>query len=57
MRHFTAEVRRLLAAPDGTTAIEYSVIAVGIAVAIIATVNALGGSVKAMWTAVATALG
>ncbi len=56
MRQLTAEVRRLLSAQDGTTAIEYGVIATGIACAIIAAVNALGGSVSAMWTSVATAL-
>lgn len=47
-----AEFRRLLAEPDGTTAIEYAMIAGGIAVAIVATVTTLGGRVNALWTAV-----
>jgi len=57
MRDFTTEVRRFLHAQDATTAIEYGVIATGIACAIIAAVSALGGSVSAMWTSVANALG
>src|ERR1051326_555647 len=36
-------------AREGTTAIEYSVIATGIAVALIAVINQLGTSVKALW--------
>ena len=56
MHRFARELRRFLAACDGTTAIEYGVIATGVAVAIIVAVNALGASVKVMWTAVATAL-
>jgi pilus assembly protein Flp/PilA len=57
MRHFTSELRRFMSAREGTTVIEYGVIATGIAVAIIAAVTALGGSVKSMWTVVASALG
>jgi Flp pilus assembly pilin Flp len=48
-----AEIRRLLAAPEGATAIEYAVIAAGVGGAIVVAVTALGGRVTAMWTAVA----
>jgi len=54
MRRSTADVRRFLNSQDGATAIEYAIIAAGIAGAIIAAVTALGGSVTAMWTAVAS---
>jgi pilus assembly protein Flp/PilA len=40
----------------GTTAIEYSLIATGIAVAIIAVVSTLGTEVQTMFQSVATAL-
>jgi len=53
MRDVTAEIRRFRNARDGATAIEYAIIAAGIAGAIITAVTALGGSVTAMWTAVA----
>jgi pilus assembly protein Flp/PilA len=57
-RYFSAQqIRRFLRLQDGATAIEYALIAAGIAAALVATINALGGSVSAMWTAVATALG
>ena len=39
------------------TAIEYGLIAAGISVAIIATVNALGGQLKNTFTTVSTQLG
>jgi Flp pilus assembly pilin Flp len=48
-----AEIRRLLHTRDGTTAIEYALIAAGVAGAIIVAVTTLGGSVVAMWNAVA----
>ncbi len=41
---------------SGATAIEYAMIAAGIAVAIIAAVNALGTSTKGMYTSVQTSL-
>lgn len=41
---------------SGTTAIEYAMIASGIAVAIIAAVNSLGSTTNAMYTSVQTAL-
>jgi pilus assembly protein Flp/PilA len=55
MRRFIAaeQTRRFLAAREGTTAVEYAVIASGIAGALIATVFTLGGTVAGMWTAVA----
>ncbi len=41
---------------QGVTAIEYALIAAGIAVAIIAAVNTLGGDVASTFTEVSTAL-
>ena len=49
----TTTLRRFLSAKEGTTAIEYAMIASGIAGALIATVTTLGGSVTTMWTSVA----
>ena len=51
----TDQVRRFLAAQEGATAIEYALIAAGIAGAVIAVVTTLGGSVNTMWTSVANA--
>jgi pilus assembly protein Flp/PilA len=42
---------------SGATAIEYGLIAAGISVAIIATVNTLGGQLKATFNTVSTQLG
>jgi pilus assembly protein Flp/PilA len=42
---------------SGATAIEYGLIAAGISVAIIATVNALGGQLKNTFNTVSTQLG
>ena len=54
MRRFfsTVQVRRFLPAQEGATAIEYALIAAGIAGVIITTVTALGGSVTGMFTSV-----
>lgn len=41
---------------SGTTAIEYGLIAAGIAIAIIAAVNSVGVSVNTVFTSIATAL-
>jgi pilus assembly protein Flp/PilA len=41
---------------SGATAIEYAMIASGVAVAIVGGVNNLGSGVKSMWTSVNTAL-
>jgi pilus assembly protein Flp/PilA len=53
-------MRRLLssfvAAESGATAIEYSIIAAGIALVIIATVNSIGTSLIPTFTSVQTAL-
>lgn len=46
-------IRRFLFAQEGATAIEYTVIAAGIAGVLVATITALGGSVAAKWDAVA----
>jgi pilus assembly protein Flp/PilA len=51
------QARRFLADRNGTTAIEYAIIASGVAGAIIATITALGGSVTTLWTSVKNALG
>lgn len=50
-------VRRFLADERGATAIEYAMIAAGIAVAIVAAVNALGVSVKGMYDTISAAVG
>jgi len=49
-------VRRFLDDESGATAIEYAMIASGIAVAIAATVVNLGSSVKGLYSSVATAM-
>jgi pilus assembly protein Flp/PilA len=58
MRRFIpkAQVRRFLTAQDGTTAIEYSIIASGVACVLVATVVTLGDKVNIIWTSVANAL-
>ena len=53
MRQFSAKLRRFRTAREGVTAIEYAIIAAGIAAAIVTAVTALGGSVLGMFTAVA----
>lgn len=49
-------VMRFLADDTGATAIEYGLIAAGISVAIIATVQALGTNLNATFSSVSTAL-
>jgi pilus assembly protein Flp/PilA len=49
-------LKRFLTNESGATAIEYGLIAAGIAVAIIATVQALGGSLNTTFTTVQTAI-
>jgi pilus assembly protein Flp/PilA len=51
----TTDIRRLLARQDGATAIEYGLIAAGIAGAIIVVIGTLGGKVVALWSIVAAA--
>ena len=48
-----SSVERFLADEAGTTAIEYAVIAVGISVAIVVAIQALGGSVSSMYDTIA----
>ncbi len=56
MRRFIpTSVRRLLAAQEGATAIEYALIASAIAGALAVAIATLGGSVNNMWTSVAHA--
>ena len=49
-------VRRFLRDESGATAIEYAMIASGIAVAIATTVFSLGSNVKGLYSSVATAM-
>ena len=49
-------VRRFIADESGATAIEYCLIAAGIALAIIAVVNGLGGKLNTKFTSVNTSL-
>jgi pilus assembly protein Flp/PilA len=49
-------VRRFVRSESGTTAIEYAIIASGIALAIIAAVQGVGTAVKNDYTSIATAL-
>jgi Flp pilus assembly pilin Flp len=51
MRRFnvTADARRLLTAREAATAIEYAIIAGGVAVAIAASVTALGSTMKTLY--------
>lgn len=47
--------RRLLRSRSGATAIEYAIIAGGIAAVLVGAVATLGGTVEALWTAIRTA--
>ena len=49
-------IRRFLADESGATAIEYGLIAAGIALAIITVVNSLGTTLNAKFTAISTSL-
>jgi pilus assembly protein Flp/PilA len=51
----TFTVRRFLRDENGATAIEYAMIAAGIAVAVVSVVTALGSSVTSMFTTVKSA--
>ena len=42
---------------EGATAIEYAIIAVGVSVVIVASVNAIGSSLKGLYNNVSTGLG
>ena len=50
-------LRRFISARDGATAIEYALIACGVAGAIVAIITTLGGSVSGMYTTIAGAFG
>jgi len=51
-----ATIIRFLRDQSGATSIEYAMLASGIAVAIIVTVNSLGSTVRSNYTSVSTAL-
>jgi pilus assembly protein Flp/PilA len=51
-----ANLRRFLRDDSGATAIEYAIIASGIAVAIATTIVSLGSSVQGLYGSVATAM-
>jgi pilus assembly protein Flp/PilA len=51
-----SKLRQFLADESGATAIEYGLIAAGIALAIIAAVNGLGSKLNAKFTAINTSL-
>lgn len=54
MRRFVPNaIRRFLPAQEGATAIEYAMIASGIAGALVAAITTLGGSLNTTWTNVA----
>jgi len=55
-QNLTSRLHRFARDGRGATAIEYALIAAGVAAAIVITVNALGVSVSNMWTLVANAL-
>lgn len=52
-----ASFRRFAAAQDGATAIEYALIACGVAGALVAVITAVGGSVVGMYQTLADAFG
>ena len=52
-RSLSKAVRRFLPAQEGATAIEYALIAAGIASALVAAITTLGGSVNLMWARIA----
>jgi pilus assembly protein Flp/PilA len=58
MRHGTCAFfsRDFISSDEGTTAIEYTMIAAGIAVAIVTAINALGGGVSGLFTEIETAV-
>ena len=53
----TTVMKRFMKDESGATAIEYGLIAAGISVAIIATVNALGTQLKTTFSSVSSQLG
>lgn len=55
-RHDNRTIRSFLRDERGATAIEYALIAAGIAVTIVTAVNSLGDSVKGLYETVSTAM-
>jgi len=55
-RAIITSIKRLLRDDGGATAIEYAMIASGVAVAIAATVATLGSTVNGLFTSVSTSL-
>jgi len=55
-RRLSATLSRFVRDERGATAIEYAMIASGVAVAIAASVTSLGSGVKGLFTSVSTAL-
>ncbi len=51
-----SEFRRFCADESGATAIEYAIIAVGIAVVLVAAVSSIGGAVKGAFTTASSGL-
>jgi pilus assembly protein Flp/PilA len=52
-----AQIRKMMRAQDGATAIEYAIIAGGISVAIVVGVTSLGGKLVATWTTISGIFG
>ena len=50
------QLRRFLRNESGATAIEYAIIAAGVAAVLVGAIAALGGKVTNLWTAVKNAL-
>jgi pilus assembly protein Flp/PilA len=51
-----ANIRNFLKDESGATSIEYAIIAAGVGIAVVATVNTLGTNLNLKWTTVSTAL-
>ncbi len=50
LHSMSKKARSFLSAQEGATAIEYALIASGVAGALVAVITTLGGSVNAMWS-------
>jgi pilus assembly protein Flp/PilA len=59
MRRFIPKtaICRFLPAQEGTTAIEYAVIAAGIAVVLVTIISTLGGQLVVMWSSIKAIFG
>lgn len=57
MRKFSKPAIQFLTDRRGGAAIEYSIVAAGVAGAIVAVITATGTSLEALWTSVKNALG